>query len=88
MSNLGAYEVRLKDSAEKEFHHLPAAVAARVTKAMLSLESQPRRPGSKKLHGRDAYRIRVGDYRILYTIDDPAHTVEVVAIANRKDAYR
>jgi mRNA interferase RelE/StbE len=88
MSGLGAYEVRLKTSAEKEFDRLPGAVAARVVKAMLSLESQPRRPGCKKLHGRDAYRFRVGDYRILYTIDDPARTVEVVAIAHRKDAYR
>jgi mRNA interferase RelE/StbE len=88
VSGLRAYEVRLKDSAEKEFHHLPTAVAARVIKAMLSLESQPRRPGCKKLHSMSTYRFRVGDYRILYTINDAAHIVEVMAIVHRKDAYR
>ena len=88
MSPARTYEVRLKASAEKELDRLPAQVTKRVIKALLSLESQPRRRGCKKLQGTDACRLRVGDYRVLYLIDDKAQAVEVVTVAHRKDAYR
>ena len=88
MSGTAKYEVRIKASAEKELDALPANVAARVVRAMLSLERDPRRPGCKKLKGYGGYRCRVGNYRILYFIDDAARVVEIAAVAHRKDAYR
>ena len=88
MSPAPQYQVHLKASAEKELDRLPAQAAKRVIKALLSLESLPRRRGCKKLQATDAYRLRVGDYRVLYLVDDKTRTVEVVAVAHRKDAYR
>jgi mRNA interferase RelE/StbE len=78
----------LKASAEKEIDGLPSQVSARILRAILSLESEPRRRGCKKLQGYNAYRWRVGDYRILYIINDASKTVEIVAVAHRREAYR
>ncbi|MFC0776288.1 type II toxin-antitoxin system RelE family toxin [Terrimonas alba] len=55
--------------------------------AIYSLADNPRPHGYKKLKGRDAYRIRSGDYRIIYSIFDKILTVEVIAIGHRKDIY-
>jgi mRNA interferase RelE/StbE len=52
------------------------------------LEENPLPKGVKKLSGIDAYRIRVGDYRILYQINSKKKIIEIIAIAHRKDAYR
>jgi mRNA interferase RelE/StbE len=82
------YQVQIKASAEKEMDALPRPVFARVAKAALSLETNPRRHGSQKLRGIPAYRVRVGDYRVLYTINDPARVVEIVAVVHRREAYR
>ena len=88
MSTRTRYEVRLKASAEKELDGLPRTVFPHVVKAVLALETKPRRHGCVKLRGSDAYRCRVGNYRILYLINDAARIVEVLAVAHRKDAYR
>ncbi|MBM4019564.1 MAG: type II toxin-antitoxin system RelE/ParE family toxin [Planctomycetes bacterium] len=88
MSSSARYQVLIKASAQKEMDDLPWQVFARVAKAVLSLETDPRRHGSHKLCGTNAYRVRVGNYRIIYTIDDAAHTVQVVAVAHRREAYR
>lgn len=56
---------------------------------LFGLEHNPRPPGVAKLTGRaNLWRVRVGDYRILFEIDDPAQTVLVLRIAHRRDAYR
>ena len=55
---------------------------------ILVLESNPRPQGCKKLSGREEYRLRVGDYRVLYVVNDAAGAIEVVAVGNRKDVYR
>ena len=55
---------------------------------MEKFEENPRPMGVKKLSGQDAYRIRVGDYRILYEIDDTAKTVLVFAVRHRREVYR
>ncbi len=55
--------------------------------AIYSLAANPRPHGCKKLKGRDGYRIRVGDYRIIYNIFDNILTVDVVALGHRKDIY-
>jgi len=64
------YQVITKRSAEKDTDALPAKVYERIVKRLLALEENPRPTGSKKLQGQDSYRLRVGDYRVLYTVDD------------------
>ena len=83
-----SYQVRIKRSAEREMDRLPNRTFQRVTQAILNLESRPRPPGCVKLRGIEEYRIRVGDFRILYTINDANRTVEIVAVGHRRDVYR
>lgn len=82
------YRVEIKKSAGKELKKLPATDQERVVEEILKLSSDPRPPGSKKLSGEEKYRIRQGNYRILYEINDPIATLVVVRIAHRKEAYR
>jgi len=82
------YEIRIKASAEREMDALSTRAFARVSKAILGLESTPRPVGCKKLRGRREYRLRVGTYRILYTIDDRNRLLDIVAVRHRKDVYR
>jgi mRNA interferase RelE/StbE len=88
MSRSGRYAVLIKKAAEREMESLPPAVFARVASAILTLEAAPRQRRAKKLQGRDAYRLRVGDYRVLYTVSDSARTVEIMAVGHRRDVYR
>ncbi len=82
-----SYEVRIVPSAEKEMNRLPSTVHARLSKRILSLEDNPRPRSVRKLSGREEYRLRVGDYRILYIIDDRNHTVTIRAVAHRRKVY-
>ena len=82
------YTVRIKASAEREMTSLPKTAFRSVSTKILDLELNPRPQRCKKLSGRHEYRVRVGDYRILYVVDDAAKTIEVVAVGNRKDVYR
>ena len=82
------YEIRIVPSAEKEMDKLPAPIHTRISKRILSLEDSPRPRGAKRLSGREEYRLRVGDYRVLYTIDDKMCEVTVVAIRHRREVYR
>jgi len=82
------YVVKLKRSAEKELDRLPIKTHDRIVKILLSLKEDPIPHGAKKLRGHDGYRIRVGDYRILYTIDESNRKVEVYSVAHRKEVYR
>jgi len=81
------YQVTLKKSVIKDLEKLPDIVLRRIQKAILGLSNNPRPDGCKKLKGRDDYRVRVGDFRILYFIDDDLVTVEVVRVQHRKDVY-
>ncbi len=83
-----SYFVKIKKSAEKDFKKLPEQIKQRVSSAILALEENPNPPSSKKLKNRDEYRIRVGDYRILYFIDNEKKEVEIVIVDHRKDVYR
>jgi len=82
------YIVYLKRSAEKDLDHLDSRIHDRIVKRLLSLQEDPRPPTVKKLRNREEYRLRVGDYRILYTIDESAKKIEVVAVGHRRDVYR
>ena len=82
------YAVEIKPSARKELEVLPATVLARVIPKMESLHQEPRPPGCKKLRGyKDQWRIRVGDWRVVYIIDDTARLVSVTRIAHRREVY-
>ena len=83
-----AYEVLLQPRARKEFLALPPDIVKKITQALHTLEQKPRSPQTIKLSGGDGYRLRVGDYRILYDIDDSARRVIAYRIKHRREAYR
>ena len=83
------YKIVFKKSAEKELQTLSHDVIAKMRKAILSLERNPFPNGSKKLKGRkDDYRIRVGNYRIVYQVKKEVLIVYVIKIGHRKDIYQ
>ena len=83
------YRVALKSSAEKELFRLPERISARIFSKIKALGVDPRPNGCKKLiGGRDVWRIRIGDYRVIYTIDDEIKKVEVTRIAHRRAVYQ
>jgi mRNA interferase RelE/StbE len=83
-----AYKVILKRSAEKSLQALPKKIQARIVGAIDLLSENPFPPASLKLKGREGYRIRTNDYRILYTVKNEILTVCVLAIGHRKEIYR
>lgn len=85
---MASYSVSLKRSAEKELRALPRADVARLVKRIGALADNPRPHGAEKLSGGEQYRVRQGDYRIVYSIDDAAFRVEVVKIGHRREVYR
>lgn len=82
------YTVLILRRAQKELEHLPHGAYERVRDAIRALAPEPRPHGCAKLTGRDGWRIRVGDYRVIYEIDDAQHTVTVFHIGHRRDVYR
>ena len=84
------YRLLLKSSAAKEIEALGTkADRRRVIERIQALGSDPRAQGSEKLAGHvDRYRVRQGQYRVVYLIDDKRHEVTVFKVAHRKDVYR
>jgi mRNA interferase RelE/StbE len=82
------YEVQIVLSAEKELDRLPLIFHNRIVERILSLEENPRPKGIKKLSGREEYRLRAGDYRILYIINDKDRIVTVMAVGHRREVYK
>ena len=82
------YTVRLKPRAEGELDQLPILVARRIWRKLLALEQEPRPRGTVKLEDSEGYRIRIGDYRIVYTFASSEKVVEIQAVKHRKDVYR
>ena len=84
-----AYQVAIAPSAQRDFKRLSHEVIRRVDAAILSLEENPRLSGCVKLEGSDSdYRVRVGDYRILYEVNDAKKFVTIAHVRKRSDAYR
>lgn len=84
-----AHTVLLLPAAERDWRRLPRQIRPRVNQALLALEDEPRPPGVAKLTGStDRWRVRIGDYRIIYRVDDRAREVVVLRIAHRRQAYR
>lgn len=82
------YSVRVKRSAERELRALPQADLKRILKRIEQLASQPRPPGCEKLAAQQAYRMRQGDYRVVYVVNDKEHLVEIIKIGHRREVYR
>lgn len=86
---MARYSVAFASSAEKELKKLPGELIARMVPQVENLASNPRPSGCKKLKGGDAeWRIRVGNWRVVYTIDDAKSLVEVTRIRHRSDVYK
>ena len=86
---MARYSLRIKKSARKELESVATkADRRRIIARIHTLADNPRPPGSRKLSGRDRYRIRQGRYRILYSIHDDILVVDVIKIADRKEVYR
>jgi len=85
---MAIYSVEIVSKAEKEYLKLPQSVKSRFQEIILSLEKDPRPFGSKKLRETDYYRLRRGDYRMSYSIDDKSRVVKILSIGHRKEIYR
>ena len=82
-----SYQVLILRRAQKELADLPKVEYARVRDAVGALADDPRPAGCKKLVGREGWRIRSGDYRVIYEIDDAEEKVTVLHIGHRRDVY-
>ena len=85
---MASYRVLIKPSAVKEFEDVPRADRRRLASRMRALADEPRPPGAEKMTGHDLYRVRQGNYRILYEIIDHDLTVTVIKIGHRREVYR
>ncbi len=82
------FEVRIKKRAQKELDAMPSKLQARVRGAIDLLAVNPFPPKAIKLQGREGYRIKTGDYRILYNVNDQQLLIVVVRVGHRKEIYR
>ena len=86
---MARYALDIKPSARKELENLSDGLVARLAPKINGLAANPRPSGCRKLHGyKDLWRIRVGQYRVVYTIRDDELLVLVVRVAHRRDVYR
>jgi len=85
---MAKYAIDIKSSARRELENLSDSLIARLIPKIEGMAVNPRSPGCKKLIGfKDSWRIRVGDYRVVYVINDELKRVSVTRIAHRKDVY-
>jgi mRNA interferase RelE/StbE len=86
---MASYKIEWKQSAKKEIRKLDKTVIPKILEAVAVLAENPRPRGSKKLRETEhTYRIRVGDYRVIYSIFSSVLTIEIVKVGHRKDIYR
>ncbi|MEH2416720.1 type II toxin-antitoxin system RelE family toxin [Nostoc sp.] len=84
-----SYEVKFSKGAKKQFRKLPLDVQERIQTKINELAIEPRQNGVKKLQGDDnSYRVRVGDYRVIYELDDDVLIVTVIKIGHRSEIYK
>ena len=85
---MASYSLLIKPSALKELEAVPLKNRRRLVTRIEGLAANPRPHGCEKLSGLEQYRIRQGDYRVIFGVDDEARTVVVVKIGHRRDVYR
>jgi mRNA interferase RelE/StbE len=84
---MGNYKIEIKKSASKEIAKLPKTVLKRVLNKIQLLSLEPRPSGCKKLSADEKYRVRIGDYKILYSIEDDKLVIYIVKVGHRKNIY-
>ena len=85
---MAKYKILLKKSAEKELAKIPTKDCKRIVKRIKSLRDNPRPFGTQKLNNNELYRIRQGNYRIVYTVQDNELIIWVIKIGHRREVYR
>ncbi len=84
---MSVYSIELRPAAVRSLRTLDPQVRGRIQGAIALLAHDPRPPGARALQGRAGLRVRVGDYRILYTVDDDVLVVVAVRLGHRRDVY-
>ena len=82
------YTLHIVPSAERQFLKFQSTLQKRIKIKLFSLEINPRPYGSQKLHGTDFFRIRIGDYRVIYCVDDTQKLVKILDMGHRREVYR
>jgi len=85
---VASYRLLIKPSAAKELEALPLKDRRRIASKIQQLAFKPRPTGTEKLSGQEKYRLRQGDYRVLYSVDDAQLAVVIVKIGHRRHVYR
>ena len=85
---MAKYKISIKKSAVKELKDIPKKELRKIIKHIQSLAQNPRPQGSQKLSGQGRFRIRQGDYRIVYSIEDKGSIIDIVKIGHRREIYR
>ena len=85
---MSKYSIEITTSAQRQFKKFPQNLQDRILPKLFALEIHPRPFGIKKLADSNFYRFRVGDYRIIYAIDDSRKSIKILDIAHRRDVYR
>ena len=82
------FRIRFKSSVKKDLRSIPKQDVQRILNALERLADDPNPSNSKPLTGRDAWRLRVGQYRAIYTINEQEIVIEIIKVAHRKNVYR
>ena len=85
---MARYSITVKRSATRELRRIPKRDLRRVAKRIRSLATEPRPCGCEKLSAQERYRVRQGDYRVVYSVDDAERVVCVVKVGHRREVYR
>jgi mRNA interferase RelE/StbE len=85
---MGSYRLVFRKSVAKDLRAIPNHDVRRILSTINTLSENPRGPGCEKLSGQERYRVRQGDYRIIYEIRDDQVVVIVIKVAHRREAYR
>ena len=85
---MAVYSVLLRDSVRKDLESIPRKDLQRLIQRIENLASEPKPVGCEKLSGQERYRVRQGNYRIIYSVQDCELTIWVVKVAHRREVYR
>ncbi len=85
---MASYEILIKKDVEAELRSLTKSDLEKVVARIQSLSANPRPAGSEKLKGQEGYRVRQGNYRIVYLVDDASKVVRIVKVGHRREVYR
>jgi mRNA interferase RelE/StbE len=85
---MGKYKLQIKKSAEKELRKIPKRELIKIINKIQNLSEDPHPVGSIKISNQEKYRLRIGNYRVLYKVEDNILTIFIIKVGHRKDIYR